>query len=91
MSCHWPEVWRDRRITRVIRRFVQGSGQFRCEGDEMMNELDPHILSSLTIGVAPAAMIVLGRSKRLLEARRRERCVSCGRVLEAARRCPRCG
>jgi hypothetical protein len=54
-----------------------------------MNELDPHILSSLTIGVAAAAMIVLGRSKRLLEARRREQCVSCGRVREAARRCPR--
>ncbi|HEU6445992.1 MAG TPA: hypothetical protein VFL61_13130 [Gaiellaceae bacterium] len=56
-----------------------------------MNEFDPQILGSLTILVAAAAMIVLGRSKRLLEARRRERCVSCGRALEAARRCPRCG
>lgn len=56
-----------------------------------MEPVDPHIVQALSVGVAAAAMIVLAQSKRLLRSQPVERCVACGRLLGAGRRCPQCG
>jgi hypothetical protein len=51
---------------------------------------DPQILQALSVGVVAAAMIVLGRSKKMLPQRRPERCAACGRLREPGRRCAHC-
>jgi hypothetical protein len=56
-----------------------------------METMDPQIVQAVSIGVAAAAMIVLGQSKSLLKTRPVERCASCSRLLGAGRRCPKCG
>jgi hypothetical protein len=55
-----------------------------------MDTIDPQIAQVVAVGVAAAAMIVLARTKSLLQAPPTERCVACRRVL-AAGRCPQCG
>jgi len=54
-------------------------------------ELEPQIVQALSVAVAAAAMIVLGRGKHLLESQPIRRCASCKRLLRAGGRCPRCG
>jgi hypothetical protein len=57
-----------------------------------MESLDPQVLQVIVATVAAAAMVVLGRSKHMLEERRLpRRCASCGRLLETGRRCAHCG
>ena len=46
-----------------------------------MNEFDPPV-------TAAAAMVVLGQAKGMLDVRRRNRCVACGRLVEAGGHCP---
>jgi hypothetical protein len=56
-----------------------------------MNTFDPQIIQVLAVAFSASAMIVMGLKKRMLEARRPERCAACGRLLEAGRRCRNCG
>jgi hypothetical protein len=56
-----------------------------------MNTLNPQIVQVLSVAVGAAAMLVLGRSKGMLEERQPKRCAACGRLTEAKRRCAHCG
>jgi len=51
---------------------------------------DSHVLQALSVAVAAVAMVVLGRSTKMLAERQPKRCAACGRLLGAGRRCPHC-
>jgi hypothetical protein len=55
-----------------------------------MTALDPQVTGALCAAVAAASMIMLGRSKGLLEAPKSERCAACGRFVEHGRGCSHC-
>jgi hypothetical protein len=70
-------------------RLIAGSGADR--DPEGMTALDPQVTGALCTTFAASLMIVLGRSKGMLEVRKPERCAACSRLVEPGRRCSHCG
>jgi hypothetical protein len=73
---------------RSFDRLMASSYAERNPGD--MTALDPQVTGALSAAVAAASMIMLGRSKGMLEAPKTERCAACRRLLEPGRRCSHC-